>query len=147
MAGWADVVRLRTLRGKITALVLLILVICIGGSYSYITRIQSRQFVDTTKDQARVLTHAIVRSIQHDFRGTCTQDIQGIFERIGILPDIDSLRIFDEEGVVSKSADPMEVGLTIEDIGYEIFMAGIPSTPYRGGHGYNAFCMVETILN
>lgn len=138
---------IRTLRGKITTLVLLILVICIGGSYTYITRIQSRQFIDTTKDQARVLTHAIVRSIQHDFRGTCTQDIQGIFERIGILPDIDSLRIFDEEGVVSKSADPMEVGLTIEDIGYEIFMAGIPSTPYRGGHGYNAFCMVETIRN
>ena len=128
-----------------TALVILIL--CIGGTYSYIINIQSRQFIETTKDQARVLTHAIVRSIQHDFRGTCTQDIQGIFERIGILPDIESLRIFDEDGKVTKSGEPDEVGQTIEDIGYEIFMAGIPNTPYRGGHGYNAFCMVEPIKN
>jgi signal transduction histidine kinase len=138
---------LRTLRGKITALILLILVISIGGTYSYTIRVQSTQFVDTTKDQARILTHAIVRSIQHDFRGTCTQDIQGIFERIGILPDIESLRIFDEEGMVTKSADPADVGHTIEEIGYEIFQAGIPSTPYRGGQGYNAFCMVEPIRN
>jgi signal transduction histidine kinase len=136
-----------TLRGKIAALITLILVVCVGGTYSYITEAQTRQFVETTKDQAAVLTHAIVRSIQHDMRGTCNQDIQGIFERIGILPDIESLRIFDENGKVTKSADKHEVGLTIEDIGYEIFKAGVPSMPYRGGHGYNAFCMVETIRN
>ncbi len=138
---------LRTLRFKTTSLVLVILVVCIGGSYTYIIEKQSQQFVDTTKDQARVLTHAIVRSIQHDFQGTCVQDVQGIFERIGVLPDIESLRIFDEDGKVTKSADAREVGSTIEEIGYEIFMAGIPSTPYRGGHGYNAFCMVESIRN
>ena len=63
------------------------------------------------------------------------------------MPDIESLRIFDENGKVTKSADKKEVGLTIEDIGLEIFKAGVPSMPYRGGHGYNAFCMVETIRN
>ena len=63
------------------------------------------------------------------------------------MPDIESLRIFDENGKVTKSADKNEVGLTIEDIGLEIFKAGVPSMPYRGGHGYNAFCMVETIRN
>jgi hypothetical protein len=75
--------------------------------------------------------------------GSCAQDVQGIFERIGIVTDIESLRIFDENGKVTKSADKLEVGLTIEDIGLEIFKAGVPSTPYRGGHGYNAFCMVR----
>ncbi len=138
---------LRTLRGKITALIILILVPCIGGSYIYIDRNQSRQFVETTKDQARVLTHTIVRSIQHDSRGTRAQDIQGIFERIGTLPDFETLRIFNEEGQVTKSADPEEIGLTIEDIGYEIFHAGVLSTPYRGGQGYTSFCMVEPIRN
>lgn len=138
---------IKTLRFKTTVLVMLILVICIGGSYTYIIEKQSDQFIETTKDQARVLTHAIVRSVQHDFRGTCNQDIQSIFERIGILPDIESLRIFDEDGKVTKSASPEEVGLTIEDIGYEIFMAGYRSSPYRGGTGYNAFCMVEPIRN
>lgn len=138
---------IKTLRFKTTVLVMLVLVICIGGSYTYIIEKQSDQFVETTKDQAKVLTHAIVKSVQHDFRGTCNQDIQSIFERIGILPDIESLRIFDEDGKVTKSADPREVGLTIEDIGYEIFMAGYTSSPYRGGHGYNAFCMVEPIRN
>ncbi len=72
--------------GRIIALIILIMVLCVGGSYIYIIRNQSRQFVETTKDQARVLTHAIVRSIQHDWRGAGGQDIQGIFERIGILP-------------------------------------------------------------
>ncbi len=138
---------LTTLRGKIAALVTLILVLCVGGSYFYIIEAQSNQFIDTTKDQAAVLTHAIVKSIQHDMRGECAQDVQGIFERIGIVPDIESLRIFDENGKVTKSADKQEVGLTIEDIGLEIFKAGVPSMPYRGGHGYNAFCMVETIRN
>jgi len=136
-----------TLRGKLAALVTLILVLCVGGTYFYIIEAQTNQFVDTTKDQAAVLTHAIVKSIQHDMRGTCAQDVQGIFERIGIVPDIESLRIFDENGKVTKSADKQEVGLTIEDIGLEIFKAGVPSMPYRGGHGYNAFCMVETIRN
>ena len=90
--------RLTTLRGKLAALVTLILVVCVGGTYFYIIEAQSNQFVDTTKDQAAVLTHAIVKSIQHDMRGSCNQDIQGIFERIGIVPDIESLRIFDENG-------------------------------------------------
>jgi signal transduction histidine kinase len=138
---------LTTLRGKIAALITLILVLCVGGTYVYIIEAQSNQFIETTKDQAAVLTHAIVKSIQHDMRGTCKQDVQGIFERIGIVPDIESLRIFDENGKVTKSADKKEVGLTIEDIGLEIFKAGVPSMPYRGGHGYNAFCMVETIRN
>jgi signal transduction histidine kinase len=39
------------------------------------------------------------------------------------------------------------LGQTIEEVGYEIFRAGIPSTPYRGGEGYGAFCMVEPIRN
>jgi signal transduction histidine kinase len=136
-----------TLRGRLAALVTLILVVCVGGTYFYIIEAQTNQFIDTTKDQAAVLTHAIVKSIQHDMRGSCNQDVQGIFERIGIVPDIESLRIFDENGKVTKSADKAEVGLTIEDIGLEIFKAGVPSMPYRGGHGYNAFCMVETIRN
>jgi signal transduction histidine kinase len=138
---------LRTLRVKMTLLVLLSLILCVGGSYSYIIGKQSAQFVETTKDQASVLTHTIVRSIQHDFSGACTQDIQGIFERIGVIPDIESLRIFNEDGKVTKSWSPEEVGLTIEDIGYEIFMAGNRSSPYLGGEGYNAFCMVEPIRN
>jgi len=138
---------LTTLRGKIAALITLILVLCVGGTYFYIIEAQTSQFVETTKDQAAVLTHAIVKSIQHDMRGTSPQDVQGIFERIGVVADIESLRIFDENGKVTKSADKQEVGLTIEDIGLEIFKAGVPSMPYRGGHGYNAFCMVETIRN
>ncbi len=139
--------RLTTLRGKIAALLTLILVIGVGGTYWYIIETQSRQFVETTKDQASVLTHAIVKSIQHDMRGQCSQDVQGIFERIAVVPEIESLRIFDENGKVTKSGDKREVGLTIEDIGLEIFKAGVPSMPYLGGHGYNAFCMVDTIRN
>jgi len=138
---------LTTLRGKLATLITLILVVCVGGTYFHIIEAQTRQFIDTTKDQAAVLTHAIVKSIQHDMTGSCARDVQGIFERIGIVPDIESLRIFDENGKVTKSADKKEVGLTIEDIGLTIFKAGVPSTPYRGGHGYNAFCMVETIRN
>lgn len=137
----------KSLRVKIITVIIATLVLMVGGSNNYIVREQSKQFVETIKEQAKLLTHAIVKSIQHDMRGTCQKDIQGIFERIGIMPDIESLRIFDENGSVSKSSDPAEVGLTIEDIGYEIFKANIPSTPYRGGHGYNAFCMVETINN
>jgi len=138
---------LTTLRGKLAALVTLILVLCVGGTYFYIIEAQSNQFIDTTKDQAAVLTHAIVKSIQHDLRGSCAQNVQEIFERIGVVDDIESLRIFDENGKVTRSADKEEVGLTIEDIGLEIFKAGVPSMPYLGGHGYNAFCMVETIRN
>ena len=41
---------------KLAALVTSILVLCIGGTYSYIIEAQSRQFVETTKDQAAVLT-------------------------------------------------------------------------------------------
>jgi two-component system NtrC family sensor kinase len=143
---------LRTLRFKTTSLVLLSLVICVGASYSYIITTQSQQFEKTTADQASVLTQTIVRSIQHDFQGTCIQDIQSIFERIGVLPDIESLRIYDEDGRVTKSGDPAEVGLSIEDfaseaIGYEVFKKGALSSPYRGGQGFNAFCMVVPIRN
>lgn len=143
---------LRTLRFKTTSLVLLFLVVCVGASYSYVITKQSRQFEKTTADQASVLSQAIVRSIQHDFQDTCVQDIQNIFERIGVLPDIESLRIYDEDGQVTKSGDPEEVGLSIEDfaneaIGYEVFKAGALSSPYRGGQGFNAFCMVAPIRN
>jgi hypothetical protein len=138
---------LHSLQFRLLAVIVLTLILLVGGSYHYITSTQSRQFVQTTEEQAKLLTHAIVKSFHHDMRGSCLKDIQGVFERVGILPDIESLRIFDEEGKVSKSKDPREVGLTIEDIGYEIFKANIPSRPYRGGHGYNALCMVEQINN
>ena len=52
-----------TLRGKIAALVTLILIVCVGGTYFYIIEAQTSQFVETTKDQAAVLTHAIVKLI------------------------------------------------------------------------------------
>jgi two-component system NtrC family sensor kinase len=137
----------QSLRIKVILMIIGTLVVMEGGSYWYIVQKQTDQYIETIKEQAMILTHALVKSIQHDMKGTCQKDIQAIFERVGIIPDIESLRIFDENGRVSKSADPSEVGLTIEDIGYEIFKANIPSTPYRGGHGYNAFCMVETIRN
>jgi signal transduction histidine kinase len=138
---------LTSLRFRIIVVIVASLCLLIGGSYTYIIGKQSRQFVETIKEQAKILTHAIVKSIQHDMRGTCQKDIQQIFERIGIIPEIESLRIFNQDGRVTTSADPKEVGLTIEDIGYEIFKANIPSTPYLGGHGQNAFCMVEPIKN
>ncbi len=136
---------LSSLRFRIIVVIVASLTLLVGGSYTYIIGKQSRQFVETIKEQAKILTHAIVKSIQHDMRGTCQRDIQLIFERIGIIPEIESLRIFNQDGRVSTSADPKEIGLTIEDIGYEIFKANIPSTPYLGGHGQNAFCMVEPI--
>ncbi|HEY5999575.1 MAG TPA: ATP-binding protein [bacterium] len=136
-----------SLRARIAALITFILVVGVGGTYWYIIEAQSRQFIETTKDQAAVLTHAIVKSIRHDMRGDCAKDVQGIFERIAVVEDIESLRIFDEDGKVTRSGDKREVGLTIDDIGLEIFKAGVPSMPYLGGHGYNAFCMVETIRN
>ena len=138
---------LTSLRTRIAALITIILVLGVGGTYWYIIETQSRQFVETTKDQATVLTHAIVKSIRHDMRGECPKDVQGIFERIAVVDEIESLRIFDENGRVTRSGDKSEVGLTIDDIGLEIFKAGVPAMPYLGGHGYNAFCMVETIRN
>jgi signal transduction histidine kinase len=141
------VVWLTSLRTKIAALITSILVLGVGGSYWYISETQDQQFIETTKDQAAVLTHAIVKSIGHGMRVECAKDIQSIFERIGVVKEIESLRIFDEDGRVTRSGDKAEVGLTIDDIGLEIFKAGVPSMPYLGGHGYNAFCMVETIHN
>ncbi len=141
---------METIRNGAAALFAMMIIVSLssscghGGKY---WKQPSAKSVEITKAYATVITHTILAGIRHDLQGTSVPDIQKTFERIGKLRDFETLRIFDEDAKVLKSADPLEVGLKIEDIGYEIHRAGYLSMPFRSGKGHNSFCMLVEIQN
>jgi two-component system NtrC family sensor kinase len=139
---------LRSLVIKVNLLIAFILVVALGVS-SYITeRNLERQALNEASRRANILSTAIMNSIIVEMNGFCQKDVQKIVATVGAIPEIERVRIFDEEGTINYSADPRETGRKVDDEEFSSFRSSAPPRPIAvetGGH--RAFCMVQPIEN
>ncbi len=133
---------------KINLAIAAVLVVVMLGSALVAVQAQSRQAIENTKDQARILTKTLTNVIRMDMEGECQKDVMKIPQMMGEFQDIETIRIFDADGVIMHSADPSEVGQEIDELVFNVFQSPDRSKPFRSEEaGYRSFCMVEVLHN
>ncbi|MBI5575935.1 MAG: HAMP domain-containing protein [Deltaproteobacteria bacterium] len=121
----------------------------IFGTSSYIAfRIQSRQALDSTRNQAILLTRALKNTIRIGMESGHIASLSSTFQTVGSLPGVEKMRVFDEEGRILYSAKASEVGMPTDQLDYSVYRSPERSTPFQSADtGHRSFCMVEPVEN
>ena len=138
----------RHLAVRVNLIIALILTMALGTS-SYLTkRNWEQQAVDEAMTKATIMTSTVMNSIIVEMSGFCQKDVQKIVANVGAVPEIDTVRIFDEDGIITYSADPEEVGLAVDSLDYSVYQSKEGARPFKSeGSGHRSFCMVQPIEN
>jgi signal transduction histidine kinase len=138
----------RYLAVRVNLLIALILAVALGIS-SYLTkRNWEQQSVQEAMTKATIMTSTVLNSIIVEMSGFCQKDVQKIVANVGAVPEIDTVRIFDENGTITFSADPEEVGMAVDSLDYSVYRSKERSRPFKSeGSGHRSFCMVKPIEN
>ncbi len=139
---------LRSLALKVNLVIAVILVVAFGVS-SYITKKNlERQAIETAMTKATILTTSIMNSIIVEMSGFCQKDVQKIVANVGAVPEIETVRVFNEEGIVTYSAALEEVGLPVDALDYSVYKSKEKARPFQSEEGeHRSFCMVQPIEN
>jgi hypothetical protein len=106
--------RLRSLKVKFVAAMLLMVGVVIGLSTWWNLEVHRGHMVTATEDKIRALTDAIDRRIYTIMREGHIQDLQRVLEESGRDPDIDRILIFNPQGVILRASRPELVGQQLD---------------------------------
>jgi len=138
----------RSLSFKINVALVVVLMVVLGGSALFTISAQNRQAVDNTKTQARILSRTLTNIIRIDMEGRCQKDVMKVIRMMGQFQDIETLRIFNSDGVIMHSGEAGEIGKEVDEIAYNVYQSADRSKPFRSGEGgHRSFCMVEVMYN
>jgi len=133
---------------KINGAIVLVLTVVLGGSALFTISTQNRQAIENTKSQARILSQTLTNIIRIDMEGRCQKDVMKVIRMMGQFQDIETIRIFNSDGVIMHSAEPGEIGKEVDELVYNVFMSPDRSKPFRSEErGHRSFCMVEVMYN
>jgi len=138
----------RSLSLKINLAIVTVLAIVLGGSSVLTNETQNRQAIENTKNQARILSKTLTNIIRIDMEGRCQKDVMKVIRMMGQFQDIETIRIFNSDGVIMHSAEPGEIGKEVDELVYNVFQSPDRSKPFRSEErGHRSFCMVEVMYN
>jgi len=139
---------IRHLAIRVNLLIAIILALAIGIS-TYLTKQNwEQQSVQEAMTKATIMSATVLNSITVEMSGFCQKDVQKIVANVGAVPGIATCRVFDEEGIITYSADPEEVGRTVDKLDYSVYRSKERSRPFKSeGAGHRSFCMVQPIEN
>lgn len=139
---------IRHLAVRVNFLIAMILIVALGIS-TYLTKHNwDQQAVEEAMAKATILTATVLNSIIVEMSGFCQKDVQKIVANVGAVPEIDTVRIFDEAGIITYSAAPEEVGRAVDSLDYSVYQSEEKSRPFKSeGSGHRSFCMVQPIEN
>ncbi len=133
---------------KINLALIAVLVVVLGGSAVFTISAQNLQSVDNTKTQARILSRTLTNIIRIDMEGRCQKDVMKIIRMMGQFQDIETIRIFNSDGVIMHSAEAGEIGKEVDELAYAVFQSPDRSKPFRSEEGvHRSFCMVDVMYN
>ena len=138
----------RYLAVRVNLLIALILCVALGTS-TYLTKKNwEQQAIQEAMTKATIMSATIMNSIIVEMSGFCQKDVQKIVANVGAVPEMDTVRIFDEDGIITYSADPDEVGRAVDSLDYEIYQSDKRSSPFKSEDSeHRSFCMVQPIEN
>jgi len=138
----------RYLAVKINLLITLILCVAMGTS-AYLTKKNwEQQAIEEAMTKATIMSATVMNSIIVEMSGFCQKDVQKIVANVGAVPGIETVRIFDEDGIITYSADPDEVGRAVDSLDYSVYQSEEKARPFKSeSTGSRSFCMVQPIEN
>lgn len=138
----------RSLKFKVNVAIVAVLVAALGGSALLTIEAQNRQAVENTKNQAKLLTKTLTNIIRIDMEGRCQKDVMKVLRMMGQFHDIETIRIFNSDGIIMHSARTSEIGKEVEELVLNVFQSPDRSKPFRSEErGHRSFCMVEVMYN
>ncbi len=139
---------LRSLALKVNLIIAIILAIALGTSSYLIERNLERQAIEEAMTKATIMTASVMNSIVAEMSGFCQKDVQKIVANVGSVPEMETVRIFDEEGIILYSAAPEEIGLPVDALDYSVYQSKEGGKPFKSeGEEHRSFCMVQPIEN
>ncbi len=139
---------IRSLALKVNLFIAVILAVALGASSFLIKKNLSHQAIEEAMTKATILTSSVMNSIVVEMSGFCQKDVQKIVSTVGVVPGIRTVRIFDEDGIITYSADPDEVGKAVNDLDYSVYKNEEKGRPFRSeGTEQRAFCSIQPIEN
>ncbi len=84
---------------------------------------EQKQLIDSARESSRLLLNAIESSIYNSMRIGNTADVQTILEMVGNSHKLLAVRIFHPHGVILRSSHPIEVGKTVREDDYHLFIS------------------------
>ena len=138
----------RSLALKVNLIIAAILAVALGIS-SYLTmRNMERQAIEEAMTKATIMSASVMNSIIVEMSGFCQKDVQKIVANVGSVPEMETVRIFDEDGIILYSAAPEEVGMPVDELDYSVYKSEDQSQPFKSeGKEHRSFCMVQPIEN
>ncbi|MHB8765401.1 MAG: two-component system sensor histidine kinase NtrB [Deferrisomatales bacterium] len=138
----------RSLNLKVNVALAVVLAAVLGGSALVTIRAQNRQSIENTKSQARILSKTLTNIIRIDMEGRCQKDVMKVIRMMGQFQDIETIRIFNSDGVIMHSAQPGEIGKEVDELVFNVFQSPDRSKPFKSEErGHRSFCMVEVMPN
>jgi len=139
----------KSLNLKINLAIVAVLVVVMGGAALYTVETMNRQAITNTKNQAKILSETLTNIIRIDMEARCQKDVMKVIRMMREFKGIETIRIFDDDGVIIHSADPAEINLEVDDTVLEIYNneddMSKPFHSEEGGH--RSFCMLQVIYN
>ena len=139
---------LKSLAFKVNLFIAVILAVALGTSSFLIKKNLTHQAIEEAMTKATILTASVMNSVVVEMSGFCQKDVQKIVSTVGVVPGIRTVRIFDEDGIITYSAEPSEVGKTVDVLDYSVYKSDERGRPFRSeGTEQRAFCSIEPIEN
>ncbi len=133
---------------KVNLAIVAVLGLVLGGATWFNLMAQDRQAVENTKSQAQILSKTLTNIIRIDMEGRCQKDVMKVIRMMGQFQDIETIRIFNADGIIMHSAQPGEIGKEVDELVYNVFTSPDRSKPFRSEErGHRSFCMVEVMYN
>jgi len=131
--GWAPFSSLTT-----RVIVIFISLLIFGiGSFTFLSlRWEHSHLLNAARESSQLLLNTIERSIFNSMRIGNTEDVQIILQMVGRTHKLAAVRIFHPQGIVLKSANPLEVGKPVNANDYNLFInnkkEGVYTLPGNG---------------
>lgn len=137
----------KSLIGRIILFNVLLLALGVGVFTLFLLYREQTHLVNNTRYQAEVLLGTIEKSIFHSMSKGDSQQVQDILENVGHGHGMSGVRIFNSSGQILKSADPMEIGKTVDIRNFSLFRQNKTSGVVKTASGERVLAMVRPIFS
>jgi signal transduction histidine kinase len=126
---------LNSLIGRVVIFSFLLFSVAIGAvTFLHIHR-EHQHIMTSSQKAAELMLTVIERSVDSSMASGDSRDVQAIFEDIGHDPLLLAVRIFHPDGRILNSADPDEIGQSVNPHDLATFRSGEESTIFDGPQG------------
>jgi signal transduction histidine kinase len=144
---------LKSLYTKVNLTILIAFVIALFLFNAALQKRLKDDATDFTKKQAKYLTEMLENNIKIDMLGYCERKVQDIVDYFADAPDIETIRIFDVNGIIKYSINHKEVGFTLTELDRHTAEVANKSgneryAPFEETNKpYRSFCIIKDIEN